>query len=63
MGSKAELDQVMGSRPHLGSRGLHDSRHDSALGSTNDEFGQVVLYALDTLFVGGVTIQPVFGQA
>lgn len=34
----------------------------AALGVNDDEIGDVVLYALETPFIGGVTIQPVFGS-
>lgn len=34
----------------------------AALGVNDDEIGAVVRHALDTPFVGGVTIQPVFGS-
>jgi uncharacterized radical SAM superfamily Fe-S cluster-containing enzyme len=34
----------------------------AALGVNDDEIGDVVLHALETPFVGGVTVQPVFGS-
>jgi uncharacterized radical SAM superfamily Fe-S cluster-containing enzyme len=34
----------------------------AALGVNDDEIGDVVLYALETPFIGGVAIQPVFGS-
>lgn len=34
----------------------------AAVGVNDDEIGDVVLYALETPFIGGVTIQPVFGS-
>jgi 7,8-dihydro-6-hydroxymethylpterin dimethyltransferase len=34
----------------------------AALGVNDDEIGDVLLYALDTPFVGGVSIQPQFGS-
>jgi uncharacterized radical SAM superfamily Fe-S cluster-containing enzyme len=34
----------------------------AALGVNDDEIGDVLLYALETPFIGGVTIQPVFGS-
>ena len=34
----------------------------AALGVNDDEIGDVVLYALETPFIGGVTVQPVFGS-
>jgi uncharacterized radical SAM superfamily Fe-S cluster-containing enzyme len=34
----------------------------AALGVNDDEIGDVVLHALDTPFIGGVVVQPVFGS-
>ena len=34
----------------------------AALGVNDDEIGAVIRRALDTPYVGGVTIQPVFGS-
>lgn len=34
----------------------------AALGVNDDEIGPVILHALETPFIGGVTIQPVFGS-
>ena len=47
----------------LSGRGhLHHPDHDGALGANDDEIGAVVKRALDTPYVGGVSLQPQFGS-